>query len=504
MMENLIAAWGIFFQLQNIAAVFFGMALGVLLGAIPGLTATMAIALMIPLTFYMSPVAAIAMLVGAYKGGCYGGSIPAILLNTPGTPAAAATVLDGYPLAKQGKSLKALKMAMYASIIGDGFCDICLILVAPPLAYVALKMGPPETASLILLSLMIITVVAGKSLLRGLLAAALGLLLGTVGMDPMTSTPRLGFGFIELDEGLSLIPMLIGLFAISEVFYYAASKNWGTKGGTLHERSTNPDDNRVTGTEFKGALKIIFTACGIGTFLGAVPGIGPTVAAFASYGQAKKMSKHPEKFGNGAIDGVAAAEAGNNAVAGSNLIPLLTLGIPGDIGAAVLLGAFMMQGLHPGPLLFQENIDLIYAIFMTLIMANIAMFFWASIFIRVSNRVTDIPPDLIFPAVLVFCAVGSYAINQNLFDVWAALLFGILGYIMRRADFPVAPLLIAFVLEPLLERAFRQSILMSGGNLEIFVTSPLSLLFLALTVLSVIMMVRGIMKKKIVIADKDE
>lgn len=501
-MENLIAAFGIFFQLPNILSIVFGVSLGILLGSIPGLTATMAIALMIPLTFYMPPVAAISMLIGAYKGGCYGGSIPAILINTPGTPAAAATVLDGYPMARQGKSLKALKMAMYASIMGDGFCDIALMVVAPPLAYVALKMGPPETTSLIVFSLMIITVVAGKSLTKGLIAAGVGLLLGTVGLDPMMSTRRLSFDIIQLDEGFSLIPMLIGLFAVSEVLIYASKKIWGTKKATLHERSLKPEDNRVNARELKGVMKIIGMASCIGTFLGAIPGIGPTIAAFASYGQAKKMSKHPERFGKGSLEGVAAAEAGNNAVAGANLIPLLTLGIPGDIGAAILLGAFMMQGLHPGPLLFKEHIDLIYAIFISLIFANLVMLAIASVFIRVANRLADVHSALIFPVVLVFCVVGSYAINQNLFDVWAALAFGVLGYIMKQFDFPVAPLLIAFILEPILERGFRQSLLMSSGTLEIFFTKPISLMFLILTVVSLFFIIRGIMKKKIVLDDK--
>jgi len=504
MVENLISAFGIFFQLSNILSILFGVSLGILMGSIPGLTATMAIALIIPLTFYMSPVAAISMLVGAYKGGCYGGSIPAILINTPGTPAAAATVLDGYPMAKQGKSLKALKMAMYASIMGDGFCDIALILVAPPLAIVALKMGPPETTSLIIFSLMVITMVAGKSMTKGLIAAATGLLLGTVGLDPMLSTRRLGFGFIQLDEGFSLIPMLIGLFAVSEVLVYAARKLSGSKKAILHERSPRPEDNRVNLKEIKGVMKIIGMASCVGTFLGAIPGIGPTIAAFVSYGQAKKMSKNPDQFGNGAIEGVAAAEAGNNAVAGANLIPLLTLGIPGDIGAAVLLGAFMMQGLHPGPLLFTEHIDLIYAIFMSLLCANGIMFLVASQYIKVANRVSDVPTALIFPAVLVFCIIGAFAINQSLFDVWAALAFGLFGYIMKRFEFPVAPLLIAFILEPILERAFRQSLLMSGGSLDIFIKSPVSFAFLILTVFSIIMLIRGIMKKKIVIADEGD
>ena len=260
-------------------------------------------------------------------------------------------------------------------------------------------------------------------------------------------------------------------------------------------RSTKRDDNRVTGKEFKSCLPIILTSSGIGTLLGAVPGIGPSIAAFAGYAQAKKMSKHPEKFGKGAIEGVAAAEAGNNAVCGANLIPLLTLGIPGDIGAAVLLGAFMIQGLHPGPMLFKENIVTVYAIFMALLLANVFNFLISIVYIRFASRVVLIPKGYIFPAVLAFCFFGAYGFNQNLFDVWVALIFGFVGYLLRRNGFPVAPLLIAFMLEPILEGAFRQSLLMSGGSLFIFVTHPISGVLLGLAVFGIVWTVIGNFRK---------
>ena len=483
-MENLVAAFDMFFQLPVIGGVFGGVFLGVVLGSIPGLTATMAIALIIPMTFNMDPVVSVSLLVGAYKGGTYGGSIPAILLNTPGTPAAAATVLDGNEMAKQGKSLKALKMAIYSSVIADSASDIVLILVAPPLALIALKMGPPEMASLIFLSLLIITAVAGDSMIKGLIVGALGLIVGLVGLDSITAVRRFGFGFAELDEGISLIPMLIGLFAISEFLMNTEIVAKGKdKAVEFFASSTKKEDNQVSGKEFRRCLPIILTASGIGTLLGAIPGIGPSIAAFAGYAQAKKMSRHPEKFGKGAIEGVAAAEAGNNAVCGANLIPLLTLGIPGDIGAAVLLGAFMIQGLHPGPMLFKQNIVTVYAIFMALLLANVFNFLISIFYIRIASKVVLIPKSYIFPAVLALCFFGAYGFNQNLFDVWVALIFGVLGYLLRRNGFPVAPLLIAFMLEPILEGAFRQSLLMSGGSLGIFVTHPISgaLLGLAIT-----------------------
>jgi putative tricarboxylic transport membrane protein len=495
-MEHIFAGFYLFIQPSVLLATFFGVFLGTVMGSIPGLTATMAIALIIPMTFYLSPIVSIGMLVGAYKGGCYGGSIPAILLNTPGTPAAAATVLDGYPMARKGKALKALKMAIYASVMADSFSDIVLILISPPLALIALKMGPPEMASLIIFSLLIITLVAGKSMIKGLIAGVIGLIIGNVGLDPILASRRLTFGMYELDEGVALIPMLIGLFAVSEFFIHAAKKITSGK-LKLYENSQNPDDNRVTALEMKSSLKIIGLASVIGTVLGAIPGIGPSISAYVSYGQAKRISKNPERFGEGAIEGVAAAEAGNNAVAGANLIPLLTLGIPGDLTAAVLLGAFMIQGLHPGPLLFKEHIDIIYAIFMSLLFANFCNFLIGTQYIKLASKVANIPKSIIFPSILVFCVVGSFATNQNPFDVWVMMFFGIIGFVMRRYDFPLAPLLIAFILEPMLETSFRQSLLMSAGSMKIFLDHPISFFILIMSVIFLFFIIKSNVKHKI-------
>lgn len=485
-----MAAFDMFFQLPVIGSTLFGVAMGIVLGSIPGLTATMAIALIVPMTFSMSPVASVGMLVGAYKGGCFGGSIPAIMLNTPGTPAAAATVLDGHEMAKKGQGLKALKVAIYSSVLADSFSDIVLILVAPPLALIALKMGPPEMTGLIVFSLLIIIAVAGKSLTKGLIAGVIGLLVGTVGLDPIMATRRFGFDLSQLDEGIALMPMLIGLFALSEFFMNAEKKVRQEKGGMFNVIQDS-GDTKLTREEKVACGKIIGAASAIGTFLGAVPGIGPSIAAFASYAQAKKMSKHPEEFGHGSVEGVAAAEAGNNAVAGANLIPLLTLGIPGDVGAALLLGAFMIQGLHPGPLLFKENLDIIYAIFMALLLSNVFNFILAKQYIKIAHKVAKAPQHFVFPAILAFCLIGAYGFSQSLFDVWMTLAFGVIGYVLRKQGFPVAPLLIAFILEPILEASFRQSLLISHGSLAIFVTHPISAVFLALSAVGVALTVKG-------------
>lgn len=489
-MDTLAAAFEMFFQLHVIGSTLFGVAMGIVLGSIPGLTATMAIALIVPMTFGMSPVASVAMLVGAYKGGCFGGSIPAIMLNTPGTPAAAATVLDGHEMAKKGKGLKALKVSIYSSVLADSFSDIVLIMVAPPLALIALKMGPPEMTGLIVFSLLIIIAVAGKSLTKGLIAGVIGLLVGTIGLDPIMATRRFGFDLSQLDEGISLMPMLIGLFALSEFFMNAEKKVRQDKVG-MFDISHDEKDLKLTREEKKACGKIIAVASSIGTFLGAIPGIGPSIAAFASYAQAKKMSKHPEKFGHGSVEGVAAAEAGNNSVAGANLIPLLTLGIPGDVGAALLLGAFMIQGLHPGPLLFKENLDIIYAIFMALLLSNFFNFILARQYIKIAHKVAQAPKHFVFPAILAFCLIGAYGFNQSMFDVWMTLAFGVVGYILRKNEFPVAPLLIAFILEPILEASFRQSLLISHGSLLIFVTHPISAIFLALSAVGVVLTIKG-------------
>lgn len=489
-MDTFLTAFGLFFQLPVFLATFFGVGLGIVLGSIPGLTATMAIALIVPMTFSLSPIVSIGMLIGAYKGGCFGGSIPAILLNTPGTPAAAATSLDGHQMAKKGQGFKALRVALYASVLADSFSDVVLILIAPPLALIALKMGPPEMTGLVIFSLLIITAVAGESMIKGLIAGVLGLMIGTIGLDPIMATRRFGFDFAQLDEGISLMPMLIGLFALSE-FFISFESIRKKKEVHLYEITTDSKKAKLTPDEKKACGKIIGLASCIGTVLGAVPGIGPSIAAFASYAQAKKISKKPEKFGHGSVEGVAAAEAGNNAVAGANLIPLLTLGIPGDVGAALLLGAFMIQGLHPGPLLFKENLDVVYAIFMALLLANLFNFLIGRHYIKIASKVANVPKQYIFPAVLAFCLVGSYGFNQSMFDVWMALAFGVLGYILRKNGFPVAPLLIAFILEPIMESSFRQSLLISQGSLTIFFTHPISCFFIVLSVIGVGFTVRS-------------
>ena len=496
MYSEILTGFSYFIQPDNILAMFCGTALGIIIGAIPGLGVTLAIAVLTPLTFSMQPLTAIVFLLGIYIGGIFGGSITAILINTPGTPAAAATLIDGYPLAKQGKARKALNMALYASVMGNIFGVMALIIIAAQLAKLALQFGPPEYAMLILFSLTIIASMTGKSIIKGLLSAALGLFLCTIGADPMNGTPRLIFGINELADGLNILPLLIGLFAVGEIFIQAEKKPVSHISTATLVHSTKPEDNRVSFGELKSSFKSIVRSSLIGIFIGTLPGIGSSVTAFLSYGMASRYSKNPDQFGKGALEGVAAAESGNNAVCGAALIPLLAFAIPGDLTCAVLLGALMIHGLTPGPLLFQTHIETIYGIFISLAFCSVVLLILGKISFRMFGFITSLPRHFIFPFVLVLCAVGSYSMKNSLFDVYVMFIFGLIGYGMAKGDFPPAPMVIAFILGPMFENHLRQALIMSSGNYSIFITRPVSTLFVVMTVISVSLIIYGKFKGK--------
>ena len=491
MFETLIAdlatAAGMIFTVQGLLAITGGVILGHYMGAIPGLTSSMAIALLIPVTFYLPTWVAISMLLGIYKGALFADSTAAILLRTPGMPAAAAVMIDGNALTKQGKSGKALKMALYSSVIGDTISDLALIFGAGLLAAVALSFGPPEYAALMVFALTIIAGVAGRSMLKGVASTLFGLLLATVGTDPVTATPRLTFGSIELMDGFSLIPLLIGLLALSEVIsQFEKHRRRGTLGDNdddldpeaiegLAAPSTHPDDNRVTRDDFRRSLPSILRGSGIGTVLGAVPGLGATVASFLSYNEARRASKHPERFGKGAIEGVAAADSASSAVSGANMIPLLAFGIPGDVVAAIMLGAFLIHGIIPGPMVFQNDIHVIYAIFIGLLVANLANLILGQVFIRVAVKVLAVPRSLLFPIIVAITVIGSYSLNGNFSDVKVMLAFGVLGFLMMKFGYSPISLLIGFVLGPMLETNIRRTLILSGDSVLVFFTRPISL-----------------------------
>jgi len=478
----------------NLLYICSGLVLGIIVGAIPGLSATIAIALLVPITFYINPVSSISFLIGIYKGGIYGASIPAILINTPGAAGSSATVFDGFPMTQQGKAGKALKIAIYASVIGDTFSDVVVILVAAELAAVALKFGTAEYTSLLLFALTIIGSVSGRSMIKGLIAAALGMLFSTVGMDPLTARSRFSFGQVELMGGLNLVSMFIGMFAMPEILAQLEKKGWRTVVSKL-DRARHPDDDRCTWAELKACAPTILRSSIIGTIIGAIPGLGQTIAAFVGYSEAKRASKHPETFGRGEIRGVAAAEAANNAVDGATLIPLLTLGIPGDTITAILLGAFMIQGLVPGPTFIQDHGAVIYAIMMGMLLANFFMLVIALGGIRFFAKVPNVPVHTLFPTVFFFCVMGAYSVNSSLFDVAIMIFFGVLGYFMRKCEFPIAPFVIAFFIGPMFESNLRRTLIWSKGSVDVFFTRPISLFFVAMAVLSAVWAVKRMRKK---------
>jgi putative tricarboxylic transport membrane protein len=496
MLEQLAAGFDLFFAIDNILLILLGVPLGIIIGAIPGLTPSMAIALLLPITFSLPVVPSIAFLMGIYKGGVYGGSISAILVRSPGTPEAAATMFDGYPLAQQGKAGKALKMAIYASVMGDTFSDLVLIFSAGALATVALKASPVEYFALLILSLTIIGSASGRSMIKGLITAVLGLMFGFVGVDPLQGTERFVFGSMELSAGVGFLPLLIGLFAVSEAIVQTERKisAFSTESRMSLKKSDNPDDSRVLWPELRRCLKSIFRSSVIGTVIGAMPGVGATAAAFIGYGAAQRASKTPEKFGTGEVEGIAAAEAANNAVCGSNLIPLLTLGIPGSLTAAILIGAFLIQGLPIGPLIFQDHAPVVYGVYLSLLFANFSNFFFAQILIKVALKVIYIGKDILFPIILSTCVIGSFAWNNTLFDVKIMFVFGIIGYLMRKLQFPATPFLIAFILGPMAEVALREAMIIHKGDFSVFVTRPISLICLILTLFSIFFIARRRLK----------
>ncbi len=485
MLENLSTAFELFFSLENILVIGIGVLIGTIIGAIPGMTTPMGVALALPFTFSMPPVTGILLLLGVYKGGLYGGSLTAILIKTPGTPAASCTILDGYPLAQKGQARKALDIALYASCVADLISNIALILFAGFLATFALRFGPPEFFTLIVFSLTIIAGVAGPSLTKGILSACLGLMLATVGLDLIYGTNRFIFGNFELMSGLNFIPVLIGLFAIPEILD-RATRRPRPPGSQRQELGSG-----ASFAEFRKSLKSIIRGSFIGVILGAIPGIGGAPAAFLSYSEARRNSKNPETFGKGNPEGVAAAEAGNNGVAGATMIPLLALGVPGDVITAVILGAFMIHGLRPGPILFAENLPMIYALFMGILLSSAYLFMVGKVAIKTFSRVALIPNRILYPIVFTLCVYGAYAVNNNLFDILVMLCMGLVGFTMLRLEIPVAPFLIAFVLGPLLEDNFRQSLLLSDGNLSIFVRNAICWLFWLLTALSIFVLIRS-------------
>ncbi len=466
----------VIFSPAHILFNLMGVAIGIVFGALPGLTATMGVAIFLPFTFGMEAVTAFALLLGIYVGGIYGGSITAILIRTPGTPASAATVLDGYPLAQQGQAFAALSAATIASFVGGILSCVVLILLSPVLANFALQFGPPEYFAVGLFGLSIVSSLSADNMLKGVLAAMFGLMLSTIGMDPITGTTRFTFGNVNMMGGVDFVSSLIGLFAISEVLSKLES------GKALALEGLKHVGGKLMSLKIFAANAVnMIRSSVIGTIIGIIPATGSGMASWLSYNEAKRFSREPEKFGKGSYEGVIASEAANNAVTGGALVPLLTLGIPGDVVTAILMGSLMLQGLTPGPTLFTEHGDVITGIYAMMILANVFMVVLGLAGINVFVKVLRIPVSVLMPCVLGLTFVGAFAINSSVFDMKVAVLMGIIGYLFTRTGFPVPPILLGIILGPIVEANFRRAVTISQGSLSIFLR-PISLAFILISV----------------------
>lgn len=493
MVEHLMDGFFIIMHWENILAIVLGLYMGCTIGALPGLSPSMAIALAAPFTFGLPPVPALSFLLGIYKGGVYGGSISAILLSTPGTPEAAATLFDGYPLSKQGRARHALDAALYASIGGDLIGTIVLVTAAPFVAHYALKIGPVEMVPMILLAMSIIITTLGAEKTKGFIAAAIGAIIALMGVDPITGSTRFIFDNYELSDGISLIPFLVGLFAVPEVI--SAIQGSRKKSRESAEEDVTVRGDRLKLREILPYWKTILQSAFVGCSLGALPGLGSTAAAFTCYGLAKKTSNRPEKFGKGSIEGLLACETGNNGTCGPALIPLLTLGIPGSSTTAVLFGALLIYGIVPGPKIFIDNGPIVYAIFMGLIIGGILLYPVATSIIKYAAKgIYKINQGVLFAGILLLCFTGSYAIRNSMIDVYCMCLAGLLSYTMKYFGLPLGPTLIAFILEPIMERSFRQALMISGNDMGTFISSPIAI---GLWVLVGVVLLYGPIKNKL-------
>ncbi|SDX25192.1 putative tricarboxylic transport membrane protein [Ruegeria halocynthiae] len=476
-------------------AIVLAAAVGMIVGATPGLTASAAIAMLLPITFYMSPLFALAFLYVIGKSGRYGGSIAAILFNTPGTAASAATQIDGYPLARAGKAGKAMKVATISSVIGDLMGDILLVVGVGFIAAIALKLGPPETFAIYFAAFVVIGSVIGKSIVKGLASALLGILVAMVGLDPISSEERYTFGSFDLSNGIGLVPLMIGVFVLGEVFAQLEERRKAT--GETKENESSADGNDLTWEEYKPCLPHAVRGGFIGAGIGLLPGLGSAIAAFISYGEGKRRAKNPEQWGNGALEGVAAPEAANNAVSGPSMAPLLTLGIPGSTIGAILLGVFLIHGIQVGPTLFLTDKELVYKLFACGMLGIFAYgligYFGAT---QVARLILKIPTNVLYPLIFMTAFVAAYSARGSMFDVTVMTCAGFVGWLMRKYDFNIAAFVISFVLAKGAEETFRQSLLMSDGGALIFVERPIALAFLILGAGAIAFRIRGIMKER--------
>lgn len=472
--KNTFSFWGILASLSGVVG-------GIIIGGLPGLSATMAIALLVPVTYAMVPEIALLLLVGVYCGAVYGGSISAILVGVPGTPSAAATWMDGYPMSCKGEGAKALWFSVTGSFVGGIFSAIALALLAPVLARFALEFGPPEYFSLAIFGLSIIVSLVSKSFLKGLFSALIGLLVASIGMDPILGESRLTFGSLNLMGGISFTAAVIGLFGFSQVLQLCQQD-------FIADRASISRENRKLPCirDLIPHTKLLIRSSIIGTIIGIIPGAGTSMASFISYNEAKRFSKTKELFGTGHIEGLLAPETANNAVTGGSMVPMLALGVPGNAVSAIFIGALMIHGIAPGPMLFQNHGGLVNTIFVGFFLSNFFMLLGGVLVAKYLSNVTYVPTSIMSPIICVLCVVGTYAIQNNMFDVWVMITFGICGYFMTTCKVSMIPMVLALILSNLVEKSFYQSMMLSDGNILIFVTRPISLFLIILALVSVI------------------
>jgi putative tricarboxylic transport membrane protein len=451
-----------------LAYAFAGCVFGTLIGVLPGLGPSAGTAILIPLTFKLDPTGAIIMLAAIYYGAMYGGTITSVLINVPGEAASVITCLDGHQMAKQGRGGTALGIAAIGSFIGGLVASVALALIAAPLARLALKFGPPEFFALMLLGLCLVSGLAGRSLAAALVMTVLGLLISMIGIDPVRGAPRFAFGIADLYDGLGIVPVVMGLFGIAEILITAEQP----VREIIRARLSNLLPSR---DEWRRSWGAIWRGTGIGFGLGLIPGIGAIVPTFMAYILEKRLSKTPERFGQGAIEGVAAPETANNAYANAAMVPFLTLGIPSSPTIAVLMGAFIVNGLTPGPFLFQERPDLVWTVIASFFIGNVILLVLNLPLVGLWAKILHVPFRYLAVGVLVFCVLGAYSLQQSAFDVWVMIGFGVIGYGFRKLDLPLAPLVLGLILGPALERSLRTSLEMSAGDYGIFFTRPLCL-----------------------------
>lgn len=464
-----------------------GVLLGYIIGVIPGLSRSVAIAIAIPMTFYMTPYIAISFLIGLSKGTAAGSAVSAILLNAPGEASSAATALDGYPMARQGKPKTALQIGLIASVIGDILATIILIFVAIPFARVALLFGPYEMAAILAFALVFIAGLSSGNIFKGLAAGGLGILLGTVGLDNQTGLPRLTFGYTELMDGLPLIAVAIGTLALSEMF--VQSERLRHERANLAVSLSGRRSDRITLSILRRIFPTILRGTGVGTFVGALPGLGPSVGSFMSYGMAQRAAKNPEAFGKGEPKGIAASESADNAVIPAALIPLFGLGIPGNVSAALLIGAFAIHGITVGPLLLRDSPELLYSIFAGMILASLIMLAIGWFGLQLFAQITRVPPHVVIPVVIFFCLAGMMLQGFGTFGLIMLMGFALLGYLMKKYDYSYVTFLVAFIITPMLELNLRQSIILSRGNWEVLLNRPIAIFFIVCTLIALVTLI---------------